>query len=987
MHDLGPVSVEEGSTDHPCAGKQAALLALLSLHIGERVPTDTLAAAGWGLTTTVSSSSVENHMWRLRCLLEPRRPHGAPSVLVNVSGGYRLDLPGSSVDSHLFESLALQSADALDAGDPEETVRCSDEALALWRGAPYESLGHLTSVAGATSRLDELRGQVLEQRVDALLELGRVGEALAELESLVEHHPYREHLWARRMTALVSMGRTEEALTAYRTVREILSQELGIEPGEALRRAHSEALTGTRSSAVAGRVPVPVPVRGRRRGRPAGPGTRQRGTLIGRSQDVAALTGMLDANALVTVVGPGGCGKTRLAVEVAGSAASGFPDGVWFADLTTATQPEQVLDVVVSTLGLVLAGRDAAGAVVDHVVAGRLLLVLDNCEHVVTGAAVLADAILDGLADASSATASSVNPHHLPGPSSPSRVLVTSREPLEVPGEVVLRLAPLMVLGDALAEPSDDESAPRGPSPAATLFAARMGRPPLPGREAWDVERICRAVDGLPLALELAAARTRSFTVREVLDQVTQDPGRLSRLGAGGPGRQATLGSALDWSYRLLTPREQAVHRRLAVLPGPFTLPVASAVAAAADLDVHDVPAVLTHLEHRSLLVGSPTGSGRTVFRQLDTVRAHARQRLDQAGEAATTAGRRDEWVTALLAERPRVGDPAEVGWYDALDDGWPSVRATLARASSSAAAADDMTLLDLAAGLLYYPYYRIRVIEVRRLIEAWLTHLQKERPGPGAHPAVLSARLTYAGLSLLSGQGAAAAAVVADVLPHVTDLEGEALITVGERLVGVADAAWSANDFVLLAQVVPALRAVADRSLDPALTLLVRKVEVEAGLLTLDPAETAALAEEMYASGLTSGNLLVQWSACGLRAIAGVMTADHEMVTRWTDRLISVHLCLGPGGGGAFLEQLANAATLGGRPQEAIPLFAASQAEARQAAMPWPVQLGSDVLLDQARAALDEHVARRLWEAGSALTLVDVAHQRGLLHEWTRGT
>ncbi|MDO8209092.1 BTAD domain-containing putative transcriptional regulator [Conexibacter sp. CPCC 206217] len=976
VRDLGPLLVSLADGDHPCAGaKQAAILALLAMRANERVTVDDLVMGAWGYDASVSASSVENHVWRLRRLLDPSYSRSSSSSLVTEAGGYRLALAPDALDSLAFEALAERAGRLLADGDPAAALACCDEALRLWRGTPYEVVAHITATTAATARLQELREQLLERRIDALMAVGAVGSALVELESLTVQHPFRERLWAQRMTALAGSGRTDEALQAFQRVRTLMRDELGLEPGPELRRLQQQILR-QEAAPMAGSQPSPPP-----QPRPAGivhlP--RRALPLLGRATELAGLLAWLPQRRLVTVTGPGGCGKTRLAIDVARAAAARFPDGVWFVDLTAVTDPRLVVDAVVSALGLAL---DHDGPTLPTLAAfvqeRELLLVLDNCEHVLDGAAAVVDALVEE--------------------GSRAAVLTTSREPLAVDGEAVWPLEPLSLRTDAGA--GDDAGAgaaaggPAAVSDAAELFLARMGQDGVAGPDSADlrlVERICAAVDGLPLAIELAAARARSFTLDEVAEQVEDDPSRLTRIGRGPADHRVTVWSAIEWSHRLLSPSEQAVHRRLSVLPGPFTLPVATAVAQGAELDVAEIPDLLARLAHRSLLVAVGAGGrgGRATFRQLDTVRAHARQHLAEAGEAVATAGRRDGWVRHLLASRPRLGQPQEAAWFDAVDDAYPAVRATL---QTAVRGDPDPRLLRLGARLFYSWYYRSRVIEARRWLESVIDAAQVAES-----TELTIARIALAGTALLSGRVDLAQPQLDAALPQVERIlrteigEGEALpqvariphdelLELGEALVGAADAAWAKNEFAVVARVSAVLTEVAAVADDPLLHLLAEKVDCVAGLTTRDLAVTAARAEALYERALAADNLLAQWSMCGVRQISCVLGEDPQTGIVWADRLIAAHLRLGDGGGGAFLEALANFAALIGDGDTAVPLYAASQVDARRVGMVWPVQLNSDVLLERLRAAIDPQRFARLWADGERLTLWDVARDRGLI-------
>ena len=952
VRDLGPLRVVAGAEELPISGaKQEALLSMLVMRANERVPLAELVAAAWGYEADVSSSTIENHVWRLRRLLEPGRGPAGASVLISDRGGYRLILAEDESDSARFERLADRASALLEAGDPAGAREGYDAAMRLWRGTPYVPIAHLDATAAAVGRLDELRAHVLERRIDALLGSGQHERALADLQPLIAEFPYRERLWAQRMSGLRDTGRNEEALATYRRVRELLAEELGLEPGPELRRLQSSILERSAELPAAARaVPAPL-VRLPRRRQP----------LIGRADEVAGIVRGLEEHPLVTVTGVGGCGKTRLALEVAGLVSPSYPDGVWFVDLTTVTEPVVVAEIIATTLGITAVetsvDADAATRAVASFVEGRrMLLVLDNCEHVIDGVAAVVEAILEERG-------------------SDAALLATSREPLEVDGESVWALAPLSVEG----------ALPSSEPPAVELFLARAGladaaRPPS-ADERETIHRICSAVDGLPLAIELAAARVGAFTLAEIAEQVTADPSGLSRVGGGRrQDHRSTLWSTIEWSHRLLTPPEQIVHRRLSALPGPFTLPAATAVSQGSELAVADVPAALASLVHRSLLVAIPPArQGRpTLFRQLDTVRAHAARRLADAGETAAVLRRRDAWVRQLLGRRPRLGDADGAAWYDTLDEVYPVIRAALASAAHDGE--PDWTLIRHAGGLLYYWYYRERLLEGRSSLEAIadavapLDRADEDRP----EATILRAALT--GLSLLTGRVEQARRQADAVLARVASVPDDDLVDLGEALASAGNSAWARNEYGISAALGEALDAVARRAGDPALRLLADQVDCVSHLPDRDPAETAALAEGVYERARGSRNLLALWTACAARMIVSALTGDPDTGIVWVDRLIPAHARFGSGGGGAFLEALANFASLAGDPELAVTMYAAASSEIRRVGMVWPIQLNTLELLDRARANVDDALYVRLWSEGESLTYERVARDRGLV-------
>ena len=953
VRDLGPVRLVVDDVELPTAGpKQAAILSVLAMRAGERVSVDQLIVAGWGYDGDISTSTVENHIWRLRRLIEPHRGRAASTTLVNEETGYRLRLADEDIDSARFEKLAERSRRDLDAGDLANSLAACDEALHLWRGVPYEAIAHLAETGAVVGRLEELRGQVMERRIDMLLRLGEVDRALADLELLLAAFPFRERLWAQRMSGLARAGRADDALAAYQRVRGMLLDELGLEPGPELRELQRQIIDRAPAvSAVSAVATVAPAVRSVPSGGIHLP--KRPLPLLGRQVELRGLSTWLRQRDLVTITGPGGTGKTRLALEVAAAAAADFPDGVWFVDLTEVVDSELVVDAVVSRLGIT-AGADGVGidanvrTLTTFVGERTLLLVLDNCEHVLDGVAAVTEALLDNKCR--------------------SVVLATSREPIEVPGEALWPLSPLPL------------SAAAGPSPAAEMFLARMTGPAaVDPEDLATVERICAAVDGLPLAIELAAARSRAYTLDEIAAQVGHDPGRLSRIGRGPADHRTTVESTIEWSHRLLSPTEQAVHSRLAVLPGPFTLPVATAVAQGVDVDVSEVPDLLARLVHRSMLTAGPsTRRGRpSTFHQLETVRAHATHRLAATGGIAQVLARRDDWVRQLLTARPKLGDPGTPAWYDAIDDVFPIVRATF---QTAVVADPDPALLRRSAGLNYFFYFRNRLIEGRRwqqavadacgLVDGRLDH----------RPEAVLFRIALAGSHLLSGDASIAARQMTSIEALIAGVPDDLLVEAGEALVATGHSAWGRNEYDIALRISAVLSTVARRSGAPHLLLLADQVDTVAHLADRDPVETADRAEAVYERAAAQSNELAEWSAAAARSIVATLAGDAGGGLLWIDRVIAAHSRCGTGGGGAFLELLANFAALSEDAELAARMYGAAFAEVRRVGMVWPVQINTQELVDRTRSALARGLFDDLWHDGTRLTYLDVARDRGLV-------
>ena len=648
--DLGPLAVELDGAPRTLGGRRVeSVAAALLVRAGAPVPGAVLVDAVWGANPPAGAGgALDSLLWRLRRVLEPGRAARAATLVRRDEQGYRLAVPPDTVDSHVLTAAAA-TADA--ATDPADSLRIADDALRRWRGTPYDGVPDTGWLEPVRSRLAEVRVVVAQHRLAALLTTGHPDRAVADLVPLIAEHPYLESLWELRLRALYASGRQQAALAAFHELRRILADELGVEPGPACAGCTSRSSPTTRRWL---RPPR------RRSSRPRRASSKcaspRRGTrFVGRDAERRDLAARLAANRIVTLVGPGGCGKTRLAVEVADDVCALFPDGVWFVDLSSvddsdADPADRVAARLAATLGLDPGARRTAFDTLRDVLADRaVLLVLDNCEQVVDGAAATVEALVD--------VAPAVT------------VLATSRQPLGVDGETVDTL-------DPLALPVGDEPAALAASPAVTLFRERVtarGEPvALDGPDGAAIARICVAVDGLPLGIELAAARIGTFTLREIADGLGRDPGSLSRLGRG-PSRQQNLHAEVDWSYRLATPEERIAHRRLAVLPRPFTLDAAEAVCGMAPLRRGRALDLVGGLAHRSLLgaVGPSRPGGPTWAAQLDPLPRlgalggrrggsghygpHAVDRRPGRRGAALRAGRAG-WLVRLARRQPGGG-------------------------------------------------------------------------------------------------------------------------------------------------------------------------------------------------------------------------------------------------------------------------------------------------------------------------------------------
>jgi predicted ATPase/DNA-binding SARP family transcriptional activator/tetratricopeptide (TPR) repeat protein len=607
---LGPVQAVRAGRDVPLGGpRQRAVLALLALEAGRVVPAGRLVEEVWrGRPPLGAAKTLRSYVSRLRSAL-------APEVTVaSRGGGYALSAGPDQVDVRRFERLVAEGRAVLGGGEAVAAGNRFREALGLWRGPALADVAEVEPLAREGARLEELRLAAVEGRLEADLAAGRHVEVAGELEGLVGEFPLRERLWRLLMLALYRGGRQADALAAYQRARAVLAGELGLEPGPELRELERAVLRQE--------VP-PLAPQGNRHNLPS-----QLTSFVGREQELAMLGKLLGDARLVTLTGAGGSGKTRLAVEFAASAVGRFADGVWLADLAGLSDPGLVAAQVMEALRVRQAGDvPVIEALRFRLRSAELLLVLDNCEHLLDACAQLAGALLASA----------------PG----LRVLATSREPLGVVGEAACPVPPL-----ALPAERADEVAVAG-TPAVRLFldrgaAARPGAG-LEGPVAV-IGRICRELDGLPLAIELAAARTSTLSVEEVEAHLADRFAFLAYRRPVAVPRHQGLQAAIDWSYELLPAAEQDVFGQLSVFAGDFGLAQAAQVCCAGDeataFDLVD------RLASKSLAVAETAG-GRTRYRLLETVRQYAAGRLAETGDAGA-ARRRHAAAFLALAERER---------------------------------------------------------------------------------------------------------------------------------------------------------------------------------------------------------------------------------------------------------------------------------------------------------------------------------------------
>ena len=805
-------------------------------------------------------------------------------------------------------------------------------------------------LAPVRQQLVAARLEIAEVRVQALLQLGRPEEAVGELDPLLADQPLRERLWALRMTGLYQAGRQAEALAAFGRIHQVLAEELGVDPGPELRELQRRILD--QDPALHRRPPVVTVAAGgtpgppvRRTGGTGGSGgsghlPRRRTSLIGRDDEVGRLTTALADTPLVTLVGPGGVGKTRLAVEVGYASRPSFPDGVWFVDLAS-IGADLVGATLAGALGITGQPSRSSGEIVTDFLMDRVaLLLLDNCEHLVAAAAAAADGIID----------------RCPG----VRILATSREPLDVAGEVVHLLGPL---------PVDSSGSAAGP--AEQLFRERVGTgagfdPAGSDREL--IGRICSAVGGLPLGIELAAAQARTFELAEIVQALERNPAELARRGPG-PRRQATLRDMVDWGYRLGRQDEQALHRRLAVIPGPFTLDVAAALCEVPPLRADAALSLVGGLVHRSLLASTrPTRpGGPTTFHQLVPIRAHAAGLLD-AQERSAVEITRDRWLAARIAGTPADGRPGHTAVLDWLDDNAATLQATF---ESVLARPADPTAFGLVNQLVFFWHDRGRLGEAAH----WAGLLQRrvERTDPEPTDRALADAATGTVLAL-QHRGGEAAILLRRCRPALAGPPPERIDEVAAALLAATASAWAGDIWDVAAEYVDTALALGQAADLPHLTIVARAIRSANWSFTGDRAAGIAEARQVLHDNETLGNDVAALFALVTLTMTALLGGDPAAALGFSDELLLTHRRLGALAVSDTIETRASIRAAAGESAEAVRCLGASAAFNRRLGRDWPWHEFTTPVVDDLRSRVDPDDFATHWASGERLGLGDPA-------------
>ncbi len=659
------VTDDDGGVVVVAGPKLRSFLAVLALQPGQVVPADQLIDGLWGADPPVA---VRNGLQGLASKL--RRTLGSADLVAMRGDGYSLEVSVDAIDVFRHEQLVAAARAAVVEGDLHRAATLLSEADRLWRGDPLADFTYDDFAAGAITRLSELRITLIEERLDIELQLGRHQGAVAELDELVATYPLRERLRGLLMLALYRAGRQADALRVFQEGRRVLGEELGLEPGHELRALEAAILAQERS------LDGPAISKRHDNAAPHSAIPEALTLLVGRDVELRDLMLLLADRRFITLVGPGGVGKTRLALEVARLRSTDLDFGACLVELAPVGDPAGVRAAIAAALSWPDPSR-----LTDAIGGREMLIVLDNCEHVISTAAEVAEDLL----------------RHCPA----LRLLATSREGLRVGGETIWSVPPLA---------ADD---------AVSLFVARANAAgallEISDDQRSMITDICVRLDGLPLAIELAAARTRAFPLQQISVRLND----RFRLLTGGSrtalARQQTLRAVVDWSYDLLFDDEQRVFERLSVFPGGCDLATAEAICADETIAQADLADHLHALVDKSLLVAVPTGD-ELRYAQLQTLAEYGMERLNERGDAVRIRDAMARHYAELCAKSASAysGD-RQRAWLMAIDREHDNLRAAL----EWAVANDDAeTAMTIAGGTSWPHWLAGMVIEGKRWLD-----------------------------------------------------------------------------------------------------------------------------------------------------------------------------------------------------------------------------------------------------------------------------
>ncbi|MEV0289662.1 MULTISPECIES: BTAD domain-containing putative transcriptional regulator [unclassified Kribbella] len=804
---------ENGAEVQLSAPKLRTLLALLLVHRGHPVSVDRIAQALWGdLLPSSAANLVQGYIRDLRLRL------GAEEV-ATVPGGYRLDVRWGTVDAERFEDLVR--------------ARRYEEALALWHGTALEEWVEQPWARAHAARLEEMRLSAAEERLAQEVDAGQASAVVAELAALVQEHPLRERFRVLMVKALYASGRQADALAAYAQARRDLADEVGLEPGPELRAVEAAVLAQDSSL-------VPAPIRSA--AAPPAPVT----ALVGRDSELASIRSALAVSRLVTLSGPGGIGKTRLAVEVAAAPPESGP--VWFVELAPVLVSDAVARSVARALQLAESPGQEIDLIGDYVSRRPGLLVLDTCEHVVEAVARLATRVLSRCPDL--------------------KILATTRQPLRAPGEQVVQLSGL----DEVAGADVFTARARAANPAVELDPDR-------------VRAIVGRLEGVPLALELAAARIASLSLEQLADSLSQPLDALAGDALAGDPRHRTMRAVIGWSHNLLDERDREAFAALSVFLGSFDREAAGAV-------VDDGPDAVDHLLGRSLLTRDVDLLGQARYRFLGPVRQFAEETATPTMRDNALHQHLDYHVALAARVNDRIQTQEATAWAAVARASAEDLRKAATYAISERLASAGRLVADL-----YWPWFLDgQLSELRSWASAVLT---------GDTDAHVRARLLriLASTALAQGDTAVAVGYAARQLDAAMALRDLELVALARNLLGMA--AWARGDYAAAGGHHLAAMDEARNCGRPWTLALVTALAGRSVHATGDREAGEELLRDAEAQAEKVGEPMVLGSALDYRAHAEFALGRDREATRLASRSLAAYRSIG------YQEGIASAGTL----------------------------------------------------------------------------